>query len=79
MDNLLHSNGILLVGANAVSSVAVEHEGWALYPLGDEKQQDEGQAKLQTAAAFVPLHMMPAESSSSSSSESESEEDAHAA
>ena len=77
MDDLLFSKGLSLVGSNAISSVAVDHEGWALYPLGDEAQLDQadGEAPLQTAAVFVPLHMMPSPSASSSGSDSEDGEE----
>ncbi len=68
VDDLLYMNNLSLVGSSAVNSVAVDHEGWALYPLGDESQQEvaNGDAPMQTAAVFVPLHMMPAASESES-------------
>ncbi len=64
-------NNLSLVGSSAVNSVAIDHKGWALYPLGDESQQEvaNGEAPMQTAAVFVPLHMMP------EASESDSEEE----
>ncbi|KAK9916860.1 hypothetical protein WJX75_008079 [Coccomyxa subellipsoidea] len=37
VDDLLLSKGLSLVGSNAISSVAVDHEGWALYPLDSQK------------------------------------------
>ncbi len=78
MDDLLYSKGLSLVGSDAVSSVAIDHSGWALYPLGDEAQeeQEEGEAPMQTAAVFVPLHMMPSPSSSSASGSDSEEEGA---
>ncbi|EIE26255.1 hypothetical protein COCSUDRAFT_64407 [Coccomyxa subellipsoidea C-169] len=78
VDGLLYSKGLSLVGSSAVSSVAIDHSGWALYPLGDEAQeeQEEGEAPMQTAAVFVPLHMMPSPSSSSASGSDREEEGA---
>ncbi|BDA41198.1 hypothetical protein COCOBI_01-8530 [Coccomyxa sp. Obi] len=68
VDDLLYMNNLSLVGSSAVDSVAVDHKGWALYPLGDESQQElaNEEAPMQTAAVFVPLHMMPAASESES-------------
>ena len=75
VDDLLYSKGLSLVGSKAISLVAIDHEGWALYPLGDEAQEEQadGEAPLQTAAVFVPLHMMPAASSSSEDEENNDE------
>ena len=68
VDDLLQDRGVRLVGQAASSAVAIEHAGYALYPLADEDGADHAQG-LQTSAAFVPLHMLGDDSSSESSDE----------
>ncbi len=68
VDDLLEGKGLRLVGASAVNAVAVEHDGYALYPLADEEDMDHAQG-LQTSAAFVPLHMLGDDDSSECSAD----------
>ncbi len=65
---MLEGKGLRLVGASAVNAVAVEHDGYALYPLADEEDMDHAQG-LQTSAAFVPLHMLGDDDSSECSAD----------
>ena len=68
VDDLLEGRSVRLFGQTASSAVAIEHVGYALYPLADEEGADHAQG-LQTSAAFVPLHMLGGDSSGSSDEE----------
>ena len=62
-----------IIGLEAVDAVAIEHPGFALWPMGDKESQESAGLEI-TAAVLIPDHMLP-ESESGSSSESESDED----
>lgn len=63
------------MGAGAVSAAVLHHAGFQLFPLDEDALPPAGEAgaECQTAAALVPLGMLPAGSSSDSSSGSEDE------
>ncbi|KAK9806368.1 hypothetical protein WJX72_011734 [[Myrmecia] bisecta] len=71
VDDLLESYGISVVGPNAVHVIAMEHQGYELYPMADENSLDGSYDRFKTAAAFVPAHML---ASTGSDSEEGSEE-----
>jgi hypothetical protein len=64
VDDLLRGHGVQLSGPAAAVSVAIEHEGYALYPLGDDDVVEGANEGIVTQAVLIPLHMMPDESSS---------------
>jgi hypothetical protein len=71
LDDLLQQHGVRLIGPGAGNAVALEHTGYALFPLEDEEvaeQQGVGGQEMIPRAALVPLHMMPDEEDSSSRS-----------
>ena len=69
MDDLLAAHGLRLLGADAVSVVTVDHAGFQLFPLDEDALPACGGAAAQTAAALVPLAMVPCSSSSDDGSE----------
>jgi hypothetical protein len=81
VDDLLAAHGLRLIGAGAVSAAVLHHAGFQLFPLDEDAlpPADEAGAECQTAAALVPLGMLPADSSRGSESSSGSEDEAAAA
>ena len=68
-------HGHKLTGEASRDVIALEHPGGMLYPLEDQEQYEAlrgscGQAKPQTAAAFVPASMMADSSSDDGEGES---------
>ena len=67
VDDLLEGCGQYIVGPSACNAVAIEHEGFLLYPLADDDELEQTQDML-TSAVLVPLHMVDGEDSDSSDS-----------
>ena len=65
VDDLINSSGNCLLGKPACNAVAIDHEGYALWPLDDDDNGGQTEVML-TAAVFVPLHMIPCDDSTSS-------------
>ena len=65
VDDLIESSGHCIVGTPTCHGVAIEHEGYALWPLADDDNDGQTQDML-TAAVLVPLHMIPCDDSTSS-------------
>ena len=71
MDDLLAAHGMRVLGGDAVSAVTLDHAGFQLFPLAEDALPacGGGEAQTQTAAALVPLAMVPGSSSGDEGSE----------
>ncbi len=69
VDDLLAAHGLRVLGAGAVSAVALDHAGFQLFPLDEDALPACGGSAAQTAAALVPLAMVPCSGSSDGGSE----------
>lgn len=69
VDDLLAAHGLRLLGADAVSAVTVDHAGFQLFPLDEDTLPACGGGTAHTAAALVPLAMVPGSGSSDDGSE----------
>lgn len=67
MDDLLTGCKVTLTGPGAVDAVAIQHPGFALWPMADKESQESAGLEV-TAAVLIPDRMLP-------QSESESESD----
>ena len=74
VDDLLAGCNVALTGPGAVDAVAIQHPGFALWPMADKESQESAGLET-TAAVLIPDRMLPAsESGSGSGSESGSDE-----
>ena len=58
VDGLLEGCKVQLIGSRAVDAVAIEHPGFALWPMADKESQDSAELET-TAAVLIPDHMLP--------------------
>ena len=65
VDDLLEGCKVAITGSGAVDAVAIEHPGFALWPMADKESQESAGLEV-TAAVLIPDRMLP---------ESESESD----
>ena len=66
VDDLLEAHGVQLLGKGGASAVILQHAGFQLFPLQEDALPPpcHGSTEVQTAAALVPLAMVPEGSSS---------------
>ena len=58
VDGLLEGCKVHLTGSRAVDAVAIEHPGFALWPMADKESQESAELET-TAAVLIPDHMLP--------------------
>lgn len=58
-----------MIGSGAVDAVAIQHPGFALWPMADKESQESAGLET-TAAVLIPDHMLP-ESEGESDSDSD--------
>lgn len=66
VDDLLEAHGVQLLGKDGASAVILQHAGFQLFPLQEDALPPpcHGSMEVQTAAALVPLALVPEGSSS---------------
>jgi len=64
IDDLMESFHLSILGEAALSALAIEHNGFQLYPVGED--QEEQFQSLRTAGALVSSELMGLESDGSS-------------
>ena len=66
VDDLLEAHGVQLLGKGGASAVILKHAGFQLFPLQEDALPPpcHGSTEVQTAAALVPLALVPEGSSS---------------
>ena len=67
VDDLLQGCKVHITGPDAVDAVAIEHPGFALWPMADKESQEAAQLET-TAAVLIPDDMVPDSESDDDSS-----------
>ena len=68
VDDLLQGCNVPITGPGAVDAVAIEHAGFALWPMADKESQEAAQLET-TAAVLIPDDMVPDSESDEDSSD----------
>ncbi len=71
VDDVLQTYGLQLSGPKAVHAVAIDYNGFELFPL-DEENLEANAGSIVTAAAFVPAGLISDQSESDSQSDDSS-------